>query len=173
MARMQPPRHPNQAFRDVERLFRRVYRDHIKSDGRAQFWAFELPDMSVNRETFSTAEDTRRGFRPEDWGVVSITVGDMPPRESLAHINHSYRFRARHVPDPGNFAHSEVRVWREEDRLAVLVTTRRLEDFSATDPDRDLPRAGPELLDPDFHMRWRKRLEWRCQPELRPTDEAA
>ena len=80
MATPQPPRHPDQNFREVERLFRRVHRDYMKPDGKASFLAFELPDMSVNRENYSTAEEARRGFRPEDWGVVSIRVGDMPPR---------------------------------------------------------------------------------------------
>lgn len=141
----------------------------MKPNGKASFLAFELPDMSVNREDYSTAEDALRGFRPEDWGVVCIKVGDMPPRESVPQINHSYRFRARHVPEVGNFAHSEVRVWREDSAVALLITTREADDFSATDPDRDAARTGVESLDPDFHMRWRKRLEWRCQPELRPT----
>jgi hypothetical protein len=173
MAKKQPPRHPNQNFRDVERLFRRVHRNNMKPDGKASFLAFELPDMSVNREEFSTAEEARKGFRPEDWGVVSIRVRDMPPRESLPQTDHSYRFRSRHVPEDGNFAHSEVRVWRENGGMVLLITTRQTKDFLATDPDRDSPRTGPESLDPDFHMRWRKRLEWKCQLELRPSDEAA
>jgi hypothetical protein len=53
---------------------------------------FELPDMSFNRENDSTAEEARKGFRPDDWGVASVTVRDMAPRESVAHIAHSYRF---------------------------------------------------------------------------------
>src|SRR5215469_12650665 len=101
MATKQPLSHLDQNFRDVERLFRRVHRDNMKPDGKASFLAFALPDMSVNRENYSTAAEARKGFRPEDWGVVSITVGDMPPRESLPQITHSYRFRARHVPIVG------------------------------------------------------------------------
>jgi hypothetical protein len=143
----------------------------MKPDGRARFLAFELPDMSVNREDCSTAEDARKGFQPEEWGVVSIRVGDMPPRESIPQAEHSYRFRARHVPEPGNFAHSEVRVWRESVG-EILITTRMTEEFLAEDPDRDCPRAGPDMLDPDFHMRWRKRLKWCCRAELRPTEVA-
>ena len=172
MATTQPPDRADQNFRDLERLFRRVLRRNMKPDGKATFLAFELPDMSVNREKHSTAEETRKGFRPEDWGVVSVLVCDMPPRQSLPQAEHSYRFRARHVPMVGNFAHSEVRVWRESG-VELLVTSRTPEDFLADDPDRHCPCVGIDMLDPDFHMRWRKRLEWRCQPELRPTDEAA
>jgi len=114
----------------------------MKPDGKATFLAFELPDMSVDREDYSTPADARKGFRPEDWGVVSIRVGAMPPRESLPQINHSYRFRARHVPEVGNFAHSEVRVWRESGAVAVLITMRGTEEFLAADPDRESPRAA-------------------------------
>jgi hypothetical protein len=173
MATTSPSRQPNQNFRDIERLFRRVHRANVKPDGRASFLAFELPDMSVNREEYSTAEEARKGFRPEDWGVVSIRVEDIPLRESLRHVNHDYRFRARHVPEVGNFSHSEVRVWREDGVVALLITTRQTEEFLTTDPDRESPRTGTDSLDPDFHMRWRKRLEWRCHAELRPIDEVA
>src|SRR5947209_2525666 len=98
MATTQSSRHPDQNFPDVERLFRRVHRENMKPDGKASFLGFELPDMSLNRGEYSTADEARKGFRPQDWGVVSIRVADMPPRESLPHINHSYHFRARHVP---------------------------------------------------------------------------
>jgi hypothetical protein len=44
MATTQPPRHPDQNFREVERLFRRAHRGNLKPDGKASFLAFELPD---------------------------------------------------------------------------------------------------------------------------------
>lgn len=178
MAKHQFDSHPDQTFPDTERLFRRVVRKHLKPDGKADMLAFDLPDMSVNRERFSTAEDTRKGFRVEDWGVVSFLVRDIPPRETLPHATHSYAFRPRHVPEPGNFAHSEVRVTREDGATAVLVTRRRTEEFTDADPDRDTPRIDPDApdppvtaLDPDFHMRWRRRIAWRCKPELRPEGD--
>src|SRR5262249_28078841 len=148
MATTPPPRHPDQNVRDVERLFRRVRRENMKPDGKASFLACELSDMSVNREAYSTAADARRGFPAQEWGVVSIRVRDMPPRESLPQINHSYRFRARHVPEVGNFAHSEVRVWREHGAVALLITTRQTEEFLPTDPGWESPRTGTESLDP-------------------------
>ncbi len=145
----------------------------MKHDGKASFLAFELPDMSVNRERHSTAEEARRGFRPEDWGVVSFLVAEMPPREALPHEAHCYHFRARHIPEEGNFAHAEVRVWREDGGVRVLITLRQADDFREGDPDGEADRTGVDALDPRFHMRWRKRIEWCCQPELRPVDEAA
>jgi hypothetical protein len=170
MAPNQPPRYIVQTFSDDERLFRRVPRDNLKPDGKATLAAFELPDMSVNRAKFSTAEEARKGFRREDWGVVSIRVGDMPPREALPQCAHCYRFQARHIPETGNFAHSEVRVWREERGVQVLITNRLVENCIDEDPDREGARVGANELDPDFHMRWRKRMSLRCKPELRPDD---
>lgn len=169
MATTESNNRPDQRFRDEEQLFRRVFRQNVLPNGKATLMAFELPDMSVNREKYSTAAETRRGFRLEDWGVVSILVGDMPPRESIPQQEHSYRFRARHVPAAGNFAHSEVRVWREAS-CELLITERRTSDFRPDDPDLNCPRAGLDMLDPDFHMRWRKRLALRCRPGLRPEE---
>ena len=178
MAKHQPDSHPDQTFLDTERLFRRVLRKDMKPNGKARFLAFELPDMSVNRERFSTAEEARRGFRVEDWGVVSFLVRDIPPRVVLDQASHSYTFRPRHVPEPGNFAHAEARVWRVDGADAVLVTRRTENEFLADDPDRLHPRIDPDdpdppvtALDPDFHMRWRKQIEWKCQPELRPEGD--
>jgi len=169
-----PTEHIDQSFPDTERLFRRCHRDNMKPDGRATIFAFELPDLSVNRDRHSTAEEARKGFRPEDWGVVSISVKNLPPREQLPHGTRSYRFRPRHVPVVGNFSHSEVRVWRvdsvrDEDEPGFLVTIRAADDFDEDDPDRDSERRGLDFLEPDFHLRWRKRMEWACEAEVRPT----
>lgn len=86
MAITEQPKHPNQSFRDIERLFRRVHRDNMKPDGTGSFLAFELPDMSVNREEYSTAEQARRGFRPED-GVWSPSKRKIYRRENRCHIS--------------------------------------------------------------------------------------
>jgi hypothetical protein len=125
--------------------------------------------MSVNRERFGTAEDARKGFRHEDWGVVSVLVKDLPPRVAVPNVSHSYLFRPRHVPHDGNFAHSEVRVWKDDSRSQILITERHASDFDADDPDAGEIRANASALDPNFHMRWRKRIEWCCRSELRPS----
>lgn len=126
--------------------------------GKASLFAYALPDMSCNRANESTTEETRKGFFAEDWGVVAFAVRDIPPREAIAHLSHAYRLLARHVPILGNFSHSEVRVWRI-DQGELLLTVRGIADFAQDDVDRDCVRSNPaEWLDPDFHMRWRKRI---------------
>jgi hypothetical protein len=159
MAKKPRPNPPDQSFAGTERLFHRVRRNNIRRDGKASFLAFTLPDMSVNREKYSTAEETRRGYGSADWAVAAFVVADIPPRTNWAHIAQIYRLLARHVPEPGNLAHSEVRVWRKVEESFVLITDREGDDFEDGDPDREDPRdTAAVLLDPDFHMRWRKHI---------------
>lgn len=157
MANTAPPKVANQHFPQTEILFHRVHRANI-ARGKATAFAFTLPDMSCNRETESTAEEARKGFYPEDWGVAGFAVQEIPPREALAYLSQFYRLLARHVPEVGNFAHSEVRVWRTESG-ELLVTARQDGDFPDGDPDRGCARGHPDVwLDPDFHMKWRRRI---------------
>ena len=159
MAKKPQPDPPDQSFSNTERLYRRVRRNNVGRDGKATFLAFALPDMSVNREKHGTAEAARQGYDKADWGVAAFLVADIPPRTNVPHIDQFYALLARHVPKPGNFAHSEVRVWRKVAQVSVLITDRNKGDFRSDDPDRNTPRdASAALLDPDFHMRWRKRI---------------
>jgi hypothetical protein len=86
--------------------------------------------MSVNREKYSEPEDARRGYDEADWGVVAFTVADIPPRVDWAHMAQTYRLRPRHVPEPGNYSHSEVRIWRKLEEIFKLITERKPEEFA-------------------------------------------
>lgn len=150
---------PNQSFPNTERLFRRVRKSEIGRGGKVRVTAFELPDMSVNRERYGTAEEARQGHDPADWAVVAFAVAGIPPKKDWAHVAHVYRLSPRHVPLAGNLAHSEVRIWRKAAGSFVLITDRREGDFEEGDPDRFARRGAPAaLLDPEFHMRWRKHI---------------
>jgi len=169
MANNPQPKGPDQSFAETERLFHRVRQNNIGRHGKATFLAFALPDMSVNRERDSTAENARSGFEKPDWGVAAFVVKDIPPDGGWAHGLQTYLLRPRHVPEPGNFPHSEVRVWRAVQTVSTLITTRDEKDFGERDPDREEPRGTPEaLLDPDFHMRWRKHIALASKMVLPP-----
>jgi len=134
--------------------------------------AFALPDMSCNREAESTAEQTRSGYHREDWGVAAFAVQDIPPREQLIHLAQFYRLLARHIPLPGNHAHSEVRVWRMLDNVELLLTLRGDDTFGVDDPDAACTRGDPsDWLDPDFHMRWRRRIAQIADLVLGPSGD--
>jgi hypothetical protein len=159
MANKHLPDPANQHFPPTELLFRRVRRENVRRGGKATFLAFALPDMSVNRGRDGAAEDARKGFSPIDWAVASFDVAAIPPRSDWFHLVQVYQLCARHVPEPNNHSHSEVRVWRHIEECWTLITARSGEEFLESDPDRESPRNTPEvLLDPDFHMRWRKHI---------------
>src|SRR5262249_54105696 len=120
---------PEQHFPNTEQLFRRVRRESIGRNGKPTFLAFTLPDMSVNREQRSTAEEARKGYDNAIWGVAAFLVADIPARVSLAHHVQTYRLLPRHVPKAGNSAHSETRVWRRVKEVLVLITARKHEEF--------------------------------------------
>ncbi|HEX3148543.1 MAG TPA: hypothetical protein VHR66_10695 [Gemmataceae bacterium] len=125
--------------------------------------------MSVNRERFGAADEARKGFDPADWAVVAFLVRDIPPRISWVHIVQVYRLLVRHVPESGNYPHSEVRVWRKVEERLALITSRLNDDFPVDDPDRNEELGRPDaLLDPDFHMRWRKHIALACKLTLTP-----
>lgn len=174
MAKSNPPAHqPTQHFPNNERLFRRIHRTNIDKRGRATFLGFALPDMSVNRESFGTADDARRNHNATVWGVAAFLVAVIPPRELQTHNDQRYLLFARHVPEPDNFPHSEVRVWREVKGGHALVTERTQEGFNEGDPDAGEAHVPPtdEYLDPDFHMRWRKRLALASQLVIGPSPQ--
>jgi hypothetical protein len=89
---------PDQHFSDAERLFRRVRRENVGRSGKATFLAFDLPDMSVNRERECSAEDARKGYNQADWAVVAFAVKDLPPRATWVQIVQEYQLKPRHVP---------------------------------------------------------------------------
>jgi hypothetical protein len=158
MGNQAPPSVPSQHFPPTELLFHRVHKNNV-SRGKATHFAFALPDMSCNRQLESTAEEARKGHDPQDWGVAAFLVEEIPSREALIHLAQLYRLLARHVPLPGNFAHCEVRVWRFDGDNELLLTERKEVDFRAGDPDTECTRGLPaEWLDPDFHMKWRRRI---------------
>ncbi len=165
------PKRPYQHFPEEEQLFCRVHKENIRP-GKVSLLAFRLPDMSVNREKECNAEDARKGHYPEDWGVASILVSDIPPREPIAHVAQIYLLLPRHVPMLGNYAHSEVRVWLKDSEVQRLITDRSDEEFEDDDPDKDDPRCAIHEMDPDFHLRWRKQMARKCKVVVMPKEIA-
>ena len=132
-------RPPDPDFNETEKLFRRFHPDHIDGDEIAPE-AFELPDMSVNREKYGPPAWLLLGDDLSQWGVGAFRVRDVPVDEKLQHLGVIfYDLRAEHVPHQRNYPHSEVRIYRDEVRVS-----RESRNLS--------------LLEPEFHMRWRERL---------------
>jgi len=132
-------RQSDPVFADDETLYRR-FRPGDFDGGEVMPEAFELPDMSVHREKYGPPEWLLLGEDVREWGVGAFSVADIPRDEELLHLGVIvYVLQPEHVPLRRNYPHSEVRVYRDQKRICV--SSQNL-----------------DLLDPEFHLRWRERL---------------
>ena len=127
--------HPDNNFTPAERLFLRLnpvgWVPEVASQQKIPLNEVRFPDFSVNREKYSRPEDVLRPNWP-DYGIASFRVMDVP--ESLVHeqTGHQFDFRVEHVPEPDNYAHSEVRTYeggqraRREPSKAVRLRFRAI-----------------------------------------------
>jgi hypothetical protein len=161
----------HQDFPLGERIYYRVHPDNIDC-GKVKWESLTLPDMSVNRGNFDGAKEARKVYR--EWAVASFLVSDIPNRQRQAFTTHDYLMRLRHDPVDGFYSHSEIRVWRCESDLERFITDKTDEQFCSDDPDIALVRhPSSEWLDPDFHMKWRRRMARICEVPFGPRPELA
>jgi hypothetical protein len=101
--------------------------------------AIGMPDMSVGRSKYGHPEWLR--LERADfalWGVFGFRVGEMSTQEYDNGIR--YHFEANHVPEPGNFPHSEVWAYRE-----------------SLDKQRHRVKSVDDLP-PDMYLAWREEI---------------
>lgn len=70
------------------------------------------PDMSTNRSRYSEAGDVLYPSYFETHGVLSLRVSDVPG-EIRSPGGPRYHWAAVHCPEPDNYAHTEVRTYRD------------------------------------------------------------
>ncbi len=125
-------------FDEQELLFRRFSADHFNGS-EVSIAAFELPDMSVIREKYGQPRFLLLEDKFRDWGAVAFRVRDIPPNRAIWHGPLVYVLEPRHVPLKYNYPHSEV--WVFHNGTHICRNT-----------------GNEDLLDPDFHLRWRECL---------------
>lgn len=136
---MKGDRQSDPVFADTEILFRR-FRPSDFDAGSVAPEAFELPDMSVNREKYGAARWLLLDDDFAGWGVGAFYVEDIPRDEELFHRGViAYVLQPEHAPLRYNYPHSEVRVYRDNVRICK-------------------GNNNIYLLEPEFHLRWRERL---------------
>src|SRR5437016_13046447 len=107
----------DQDFAEDELLFRR-FRPEDFDGGEVAPEAFELPDMSVNREKYGPPTWLLLEEGCERWGVASFRVHDIPRERPVLHAGIVvYLLRPEHVPLRYNYPHSEVRIYRDRVRI--------------------------------------------------------
>jgi hypothetical protein len=96
------------SFQSGEKLFRRYAADHL-IDGQFSPVGLSFGTApSVNREKYSEPGDVLfdEANQYENWGVWSVTVGDLPT--AFPEVNATFSFFPMHVPMEDNYAHSEI-----------------------------------------------------------------
>jgi hypothetical protein len=101
----------NNNFEPQERLFFRLPPDiDIGPDDKPDASCIKYPDMSVNREKESEPDDVIFGF--SGWGVAAFMVADVPP-PLKSEGGPEFTYKVEHVPLENNYAHSEVRTYKD------------------------------------------------------------
>jgi len=108
-------------FPPTENLFFRCALDETFETTRIKPAAVRFPDQSVNRERYSRCTDVLipdGSSKSQDWillGVARVHVKDVP-RETQSTGKVSFRFTVEHDPEDNNYGHSELRVYKNEQR---------------------------------------------------------
>lgn len=148
---MAKDRPEDQHFADDELLYRR-FRPEDFEGGEVAPEAFELPDMSVNREKYGPPEWLLLEEEYADWGVASFRVRDIPRDRPMLHEGVvAYVLSPRHGPLEYNYPHSEVRVYRNGIHLCRQ-------------------NNNIHLLEPEFHLRWREHLSLASKVAIAPRE---
>lgn len=101
-------------FDQKEKLYHRFKQLQKASNGKFYPASIRFPDFSVNRERYSEPEDV---LHPnyKGWGIVSFKVEELPEPIKIREGDKNettYTFGPVHDPLEENFAHSEVRTYK-------------------------------------------------------------
>jgi len=122
--RMRPRgREPDPTFAPSELLYMRVRRCHVEGARLTDVSAIRFPDQSVNRSKYSKASDVlipdpnhERSSRWIHLGVLGFPVEAVPA--CLTTNGHVVcDLRVEHDPLERNYAHSEIRAYRDGTRI--------------------------------------------------------
>lgn len=147
-------------FCDDERLYRRVdpqHLDGVRVLGNAVEDIQEKhPSCSFNRAKYSKPENVLDVRKPEQCRVAFLVAGDLPqPVPHPSDANTLYAFRVMHLPDDGNYSHSEAQVCEQgiaSQKLGSKALRRSLREALADKMQAlDYPRiseSGEIILSP-------------------------
>jgi hypothetical protein len=105
----------DQDFSLTESLYWRCPESKIEN-GHVALDGMRFPDISVNRGRYSEPEDV---LIPDclDFRIATFMVQDIPsPLISESQQQHRFEFRPEHDPCECNYAHSEIRTYKQDVR---------------------------------------------------------
>lgn len=112
-------------FTHDENLYMRCETAHVERGRLKSVAGIRFPDQSVNRSRYSKPWDLLvpdRAFeRSQNWlflGVIKFAVGAVP--ETIERDGKVVcEFRVEHDPQENNYAHTELRVYRDGTRIGL------------------------------------------------------
>ncbi|MEB2346133.1 MAG: hypothetical protein OZ948_15500 [Deltaproteobacteria bacterium] len=116
-----PPPDRDPHFDPDERLYYAVDPADIEGEGEDRspnVSSIRFPDLSVNRGKYSSPPEVLVGPR-KDWESWYFLVSEVPPTTTFVpkpRTTDTYSFKVEHDPIPDNYAHSEVRAYKNGER---------------------------------------------------------
>lgn len=102
---------PDPFFELKEKLFRRFQKSDFDESGKVYPLSINFRNWSVNRSKYSDPKDV---LKPNwlKWGVGSFKVQDIPQNLTSPSGSNNFQFIIKHVPLDTNYAHSEIRTYK-------------------------------------------------------------
>ena len=105
---------PDPTFNKNESLYRACRKDHImENENRLRYVppdTIRFP-FSVNRSKYSEPRHVLEHPKRQGWGVAEIKVGEIP-KDVIKFNKTTYNLQVDHKPKPDNYAHSEIRIYK-------------------------------------------------------------
>jgi len=133
-------------FLPRHRLYRRCKRDEVIGD-RLTGASVRYDNMSTNWSKYSKPWDVIFDF--PNYGIAQLRVADLPDNLPIEQppgtqvLRHA--FRPQHVPCPDNYAHTEIWVYRSDQRLKTVSARTVKKEFRQIVSDRSFIILPPKL----------------------------
>ena len=124
-------------FSANHRLFRRCKKDEVIGDHLTGA-SISYDNMSTNWSKYSKPWDVIFDF--PNYGIARLRVGDLPDNLPVAQPPGTpvapHAFRPQHVPYPENYSHTEIWVYKADERLKRVSSATVKKEFRQIISDR-------------------------------------
>ena len=123
-------RPPDPVFDPTEYLYRRIDPKWLLEDGELSPAYVEFPAFSVNRAKYSVPRDILAGYPGHHVGQFQVRdiPSPMTSSESGRGPTTTYSWAVEHLPECDNYAHSEVRTYRNEEYTKSRVKSKTIKN---------------------------------------------
>jgi hypothetical protein len=143
---IQAGRGPDDQFLPGHRLYRRCKKDEVIGDHLTGA-SIRIENMSTNWSRYSKSWDVIFDF--PNYGIARLRVGDLPHNLPVAQPPGTpvapHAFRPQHVPLPENYSHTEIWVYKADERLRRVSADTVKKEFRQIISDRSFVILFPQV----------------------------